>query len=225
MNKNTLEKSFEYKELSINTHPEVYDPAEDTFLLLDSLNVNPGDRVFEIGTGCGIIGLYCASIGADVLCSDNNPIAIELVKKNYQQNLKLMKGNFEIRLGDLFSVLIHGDLFDVIVFNPPYLPTNSGDLVGGSGWFDKSVDGGVDGLDIIERYVLNVGNYLKKNGCSYFIFSSLSNREKLDKIIKQTCLNKSIIASGKFNDEQLDVYCLEKKEKKGFYMLNIFCSI
>jgi release factor glutamine methyltransferase len=210
LNKNKLEKTFNYKRLTISIHKEVYDPAEDTFLLLDSLIIKPGDRVFEIGTGCGIIGLYCATIGADVLCCDINPFAVELVKKNYQQNLKLLKGNFEVRIGDIFSVLNKEDLFDIIVFNPPYLPTSFQDLVGGSGWFDKSVDGGTDGLNTTKRFIESVSNYLKKDGCAYFIFSSLSNRKKLNKIINQTYLNKTIISSKKFNDEQLDVYCLKK---------------
>lgn len=213
MGKKQASKSIQYKGLTIDMHPEVYDPAEDTYLLLDALKINPDERVLEFGTGCGIIGLYCACIGADVLCSDINPFAVELVKKNYQQNINLMKGDFEVRLGDLFSVLNLGDLFDAIVFNPPYLPTKSEELVGGSGWFDKAVNGGVDGLDTTKRFIEEVGNYLKKNGFAYFIFSSLSNRQKLDKMISENGFNKSIFASKKYADEQLDVYCI-KKEKK-----------
>jgi len=208
--------SIKYKGLTIDIHPEVYDPAEDTYLILDSIKIIPGIRFFEIGTGCGIISLYCASIGADVTCSDINPIAVELVKKNFQQNINLIKGSFEVRLGDLFSVLNFGDVFDVIVFNPPYLPTNPNDLIGDSGWFDKSVDGGLDGLKQTERFIIDVEKFLKNDGCVYFTFSSLSNREKLEKIISELCFIKSIVASKKFNDEQIDVYCLKKEEKKGF---------
>ena len=210
MKKDTIGKRFQYKGLTIDLHPEVYDPAEDTFLLLEALNINPSNRVLELGTGCGVIGLYCASIGADVICSDINPFAVELVKKNYQQNLSLLKGNFEVRLGDLFSVLTMGDLFDIVIFNPPYLPTDSKDLVGKSGWFDKSVNGGVDGLKIIGRFIEEVGQYLKDNGCIYFVFSSLSDINILERIVSKSGFQKSIIASKKFDDEQLDVYCLKR---------------
>ncbi|MCK4995751.1 MAG: hypothetical protein KAR55_02585, partial [Thermoplasmatales archaeon] len=66
MNKN----SFHYKSLLIETHSEVYDPAEDTYLLLDAIDIKKNDSVLEIGTGCGIIALECARIGANVICTD-----------------------------------------------------------------------------------------------------------------------------------------------------------
>lgn len=210
MVKKLVPKSFNFKGLKIDTHPDVYDPAEDTFLLLDSLKFKSGKNYFEIGTGCGIISLYASSIGADVICSDINPIAVELVKKNYYQNINIIKGNFDVRLGDLFSVLNYGDFFDIIIFNPPYLPTRLNDLIGGSGWFDKSVDGGVDGLFTIKRFIDQVGNYLKNDGYAYFVFSSLSNREELDEFIDKSSLKKSIVASKLYNDEQLNIYCLNK---------------
>ena len=142
---------FTFKGLELDTHTEVYEPAEDTFLLVDALDIKQGDSVFEIGTGSGLIGLYCASIGADVICSDINPIAVELVKKNLLMNKEKIIGSFEVRLGDLFSVLNIGDEFDIVVFNPPYLPTTKEEKVGG--WFDKAVDGGADGLEVTTRSV------------------------------------------------------------------------
>ena len=109
-------KKFNFKGLEIHLHPEVYDPAEDTFLLIDSIDIKPKDSVFEIGTGCGIISLYCASLGANVICSDTNPFAVELVKKNVLVNKSLLNGSLEVRLGSLFDVLSFDDKFDKIIF-------------------------------------------------------------------------------------------------------------
>ena len=201
--------AFTFKNLEFETHPEVYEPAEDTFLLVDALNIKPGDSVFEIGTGSGLIGLYCASLGADLICSDINPIAVELVKKNFLMNKEKILGSFEVRLGDLFSVLNIGDEFDIVVFNPPYLPTSKEEKVGG--WFDKAVDGGADGLDVTSRFIEGLSKYLKKDGKGYFVFSSLSNQEKLENILNKNGFNFEIIKRNKFDDEELGIYCINKK--------------
>jgi len=206
-----MDKKFSFKGLTIYLHPEVYEPAEDTFLLLDSIDIKLDDIVFEIGTGTGIIGLYCAMLGADVVCSDINPFAVELTKRNYLVNQNLLKGNFEIRTGDLFSVLDKLEKFDKIIFNSPYLPTKSKDLVGRSGWFDKAVDGGVDGLFQTQKFIERVLNYLKKEGSGYFVFSSLSDRKKLDSIISKAELNLEILQSQNFDDERLDICKILKK--------------
>jgi release factor glutamine methyltransferase len=176
-------KTFTFNGLDIEIHSEVYEPAEDTFLLLDSIDVRPRDYFFEIGTGTGIISLDCCRKGADVICSDINPFAVELVKRNFFVNKTKLRGSFEVRLDDLFNVLTFGDKFDIIVFNPPYLPTSDKERV--SKWFDKAVDGGEDGLNTTLKFIQELPNYLNKNGSAYFVFSSLSNRDKLEKIIKK----------------------------------------
>ena len=210
MKKEVLIKQFRYKDLTFDTHPEVYDPAEDTYLLLDSIDVSENMYVLEIGTGCGIISLYFASQGANIICSDINPYAIELVKKNYLQNMNNLKGSIQIRQGDLFSVVDSKELFDIIIFNPPYLPTKKEDLTGGLGWFDKAVSGGIDGLQQTKRYIKELGNYLKPKGCAYFIYSNLSDKGKLEGFIKKNKLVFSIVNSKKFLDERLDVYKIKK---------------
>lgn len=204
MNKN----SFHYKSLLIETHSEVYDPAEDTYLLLDAIDIKKNDSVLEIGTGCGIIALECARIGANVICTDINPIAVELVKKNYMMNQSLLNGNFDIRLGDLFSPLLSSETFDVIIFNPPYLPIKKDEHVGG--WYDVALNGGKFGLDVTKRFIEGLSKFLKKNGKAYFIFSSLSDKKKLEQIIKKNKLDSEIILNKKFDDETLSVNLLKK---------------
>ena len=181
-------KSFRFKDLTIELHPEVYEPAEDTFLLVDSVVVSEGDSVFEVGSGSGLIAIYCASLGANVVCCDVNPYAVELIKKNFLINESQIRGSFDLHIGALFSVLDSKDKFDVIIFNPPYLPTSNEELIGDSGWFDRAVSGGLNGLDVIERFINQVSGFLKINGKVYFVFSSLSKKEKLERLIKKIIL-------------------------------------
>ena len=207
MKKNPL--TFTFKGLTIETHPEVYDPSEDTFLLIEALDVKEEISVLEIGSGCGIIGLDCARIGANVICTDINPIAVELTKKNYLMNQNLLKGDFEVRLGDLFSPVLSAEVFDIIIFNTPYLPTKKDEKI--SKWFDMATSGGIDGLNVTEKFLSSVDKYLKSDGKFYFVFSSLSDRIKLEKLLIKFNLNYKIVKSNRFDDETIDVYCVNKK--------------
>lgn len=206
LNKKPSTKTFHYNGLIIELNPEIYEPAEDTFQLLEVLEVAECDRVLEIGTGCGIIALECARQGAKVVCTDINPYAVELTQSNLSRNLSLLKGNVEVRCGDLFSVIKPSERFDVVIFNPPYLPTRAKERIGGSGWFDVATGGGVTGLTVTKRFLEDLPKYLNKNGRAYFIFSSLSDRKKLDIYLSKAKLKSEILLSRRFNDEQIDIY-------------------
>jgi len=194
------------QDLIIKIHPEVYDPAEDTFLLIQAITVTKGDYVLEIGTGCGLIALECARLGANVVCTDINPYAVDLSKYNFLMNKHLINGSFEVRDGDLFSVVKQKEIFDVVIFNPPYLPTLKKDLVGGYGWFDIATNGGVGGLKITTRFIDELPNFLKKEGHALFVFSSLSDRNKLESHIKKRGFRFKIILNRCFNDENISIY-------------------
>jgi release factor glutamine methyltransferase len=199
-------EKFHYKNLQIELHPEVYEPAEDTFQLLECIEIKKGDKVFEIGTGCGVVALECARRGADVVCSDVNPFAVKLTGRNYFLNESLISGGFDVRKGDLFSVVKPGETFDVIVFNPPYLPTKKGDNVGG--WFDVATGGGMSGLVVIERFLGGLKDYVKTGGRVFFVFSSLASRDKLESILSENVLDAEVVLSRNYDDEIIDIYCI-----------------
>ncbi|KYK23933.1 hypothetical protein AYK25_00780 [Thermoplasmatales archaeon SM1-50] len=201
---NSKPRTFPYKNLIIELHPEVYDPAEDSFLLLESLHINPGDAVLELGTGCGLIALACALKGAEVLCTDINPFAVQLTRRNKDRNVHHLIGAVEIRQGDLFSVLKKKELFDLIICNPPYLPTKATERTGG--WFDIATDGGHDGLEVTKRFLEGVSAHLLPKGSAYFVFSSLSNQFILKQYLKKQRLFSCIVACHQFEGEELNVY-------------------
>jgi len=196
--------SFHYHELEIDLHPEVYDPAEDSFLLLETIQVTPYNTVLELGTGCGVIALNCAYKGSHVICTDINPFAVQLTRKNIERNRTLLKGSIEVREGDLFSVLHKNERFDIVIFNPPYLPTMKTEKVGG--WFDVATDGGRDGLRVTKQFICGLPHHLSTKGQAYFIFSSLSNRTRLEAHLKNEGFSFKVSAHRRFEGEDLDVY-------------------
>ena len=206
MNKEKKTITLQINGFKIMLLPEVYEPSDDTFLLLNTLNIKPREKILEIGAGCGIISLECARKGAHVICTDINPHAIELIQHNYRINRHLLKGTIRIRKGNLFSVLREGERFHTIIFNPPYLPTSSEERV--NKWFDKATDGGKDGIEVTKKFIKKLRNYLSKNGRGYFVFSTLSNRSKLEKYLKEQGFNYEVVASRRFNFESIDIYQL-----------------
>lgn len=197
---------FHYKGLTIEVHHDVYDPAEDTFLLLGSTTIDTNERILELGTGCGLIALDCARRGAQVLCTDINPFAVELTRKNIERNRPFLKGTIDVRQGDLFSVVTTEEHFDMILFNPPYLPTTTKDKT--DRWFDIATDGGRDGLKVTKRFLHDLPKHLTSSGRAYFIVSSLSPRGTLERFLKKERFTARIVASQRFESETLDVYCV-----------------
>ena len=164
-------------EFNIETEDMVYEPSDDSFLLIDNLNIKTGEKVLEIGTGSGIVAMYASKIADEVLATDINFNAIELAERNLLAN-KIK--NVKLLFGDLFEP-IKADFeseqnFDVILFNTPYLPTDECEILEDN--LNYAFDGGLDGRKIIDPFLDQVKNYLKKGGRIQMIQSSLSNIEQ-----------------------------------------------
>lgn len=76
--------------LTLETHPGIFSwdaLDEGTGLLLEHLRVQPGERVWDVGCGAGVIGLSAALAGASrVRMSDVNLLAVEYARRNSQHN-------------------------------------------------------------------------------------------------------------------------------------------
>ena len=153
----------------IETCSGVYPPSEDSELLLEAVTVHAGETVLDMGTGSGILGIGAALQGGIVSSVDISEMALECAGSNAQRN------NVEIRTmrSNLFEN-VQGT-FDVILFNPPYLPAEewSSPEKGDLQW-----DGGGDGSETIRRFLSQLGDHLDKR--CYLLFSSLSGQGEKD---------------------------------------------
>ncbi|WP_297475366.1 HemK2/MTQ2 family protein methyltransferase [Thermococcus sp.] len=156
-----------YYGLEIKLHPQVYEPAEDTFLLAENLAVEEGDVALDVGTGTGLIALLMARKASYVLGVDLNPIAVELAREN-----ALLNGirNVEFRLSDLFENV--SGKFDVVTFNAPYLPGEPEEPI------DLALVGGKTGREVLDRFIMGVPDYLKPGGTVQIVQSSITGVEE-----------------------------------------------
>ena len=156
----------------INTHDNVYIPAEDSYLLAENLEIKPDQSVLEIGTGSGIVAMYASRLSNNITVTDINFDACELARKNFEDNG--IEG-IEILFGNLFEP-VENRKFDVILFNTPYLPTEEGEVLDDT--INYAFDGGLNGRKVIDIFLNEVSNHLNDGGIVQMIQSSLSGNEE-----------------------------------------------
>ena len=177
-----------------NPFKDVYSPADDSYLIIDYLkrvidnkkfdgvSLQSIKRVLDVGTGTGIIAIFLEltklrynKFQSEIYASDVNPNAIKCAEINEKTNN--LNGIHFIK-SDLFESfpkrLKHG--FDIIIFNPPYLPSipnlkNEKD--------DITWDGGDSGIEKTLLFFKRVKDFLSHNGLIYFICSSNSSDQYL----------------------------------------------
>jgi release factor glutamine methyltransferase len=169
--------------LRIKLHPQVYEPAEDTFLLAENLAVKEGDTALDVGTGTGIIALLMARKARRVLGVDINPLAVELARENARVN---GIRNVEFRLSDLFENV--SGKFDVITFNAPYLPGEPEEPI------DLALVGGEKGREVLDRFIDEVSNYLKPSGTVQIVQSSITGIEETLHRLEEVGLTGEVVA-------------------------------
>lgn len=181
----------------IETDDLVYIPSDDTFLLAENLEIKEGQSVLEIGTGSGLVSMYASLLTDDVTATDINYNALELAEKNFKlNNINTIKLEF----GDLFEP-VKDKKFDVILFNTPYLPTDSDDIINDD--LNYAFDGGLDGRKVIDRFINEVSNHLNDKGIVQIIQSSLSDNNRTLDMFDRNGFVAEIAESEKFFFEEI----------------------
>jgi release factor glutamine methyltransferase len=167
-----------YEDVWVVVDDGVYEPADDTFMLCDNLGINPGEALLEIGTGCGLVAIVAAKAGAQIIATDQSEVAVQNANKNvaFHKCTNLI----EIRQGDLFDPIRPDEKFDLLVFNPPYLPGTREDPA-----FDPAWSGGNKGYEVTERFLEHCKKFLQPNGRLLLVQSSLSDPEHIKQRLEQ----------------------------------------
>ncbi len=185
---------FFYKDVELDVPESVYFPREDSELLagvIENMRLRNKD-VLEIGCGSGFLSIIMAKKHARVTAVDINPAAVETTTANAKNN----HVHLVARVSYLFD-RVEGK-FDLVVFNPPYLPVDEGEE-------DETYSGGLTGREIIEVFVSYAGNHLKSGGRILMIISSLTGEEEVLALLRGSGMKASVKARKKVWWEELVV--------------------
>ncbi|MEA2046415.1 MAG: HemK2/MTQ2 family protein methyltransferase [Euryarchaeota archaeon] len=171
----------------------VYEPAEDTFLLLRTAleEVRPADSVLEMGCGRGLISRELTSKARRVIATDINPHALRMARKTGIETVR----------ADLFRGI--KARFDLILFNPPHLPTGPQDKL--EGWLNLAFDGGVSGRETINPFLEGLRDHLAPEGRALLLVSSLSGLSEIEEKARSEGLEAMVVAREKYFFEELVV--------------------
>ena len=148
----------------------VYRPAEDSYLLSKYVERMAEGLVLDLGTGSGIQALTAASRPevSQVLATD---VSVEAVGEARGRAVaEGLLGRVDFLVGDLFGP-IRGGVFDVVVFNPPYLPSEDWELRDEA---SRAWSGGPTGGEVFRRFLSEAWRYLKPSGFVLTVVSSLT---------------------------------------------------
>ena len=167
----------------------VYEPAEDSLLFAENLKDRAANTVVDIGTGCGILGIVAAEKADKVLAIDVNPYAVRCARENAELNH--VEHKMSVVQGDLFQPIGVAEKFDLILFNAPYLPSETFEE---KSWLGRAWAGGVSGRNLIDRFISEAPDYLGSSGEILLMQSTLSDVEKTMRRFEDRGLTTDVIA-------------------------------
>jgi release factor glutamine methyltransferase len=163
--------SFCGLEIAVNRHvlvprPETEILAELGWSFLSTINPQPSIALdFGTGSGCIAIALAVKCPTANVIALDVFPETLDVAKQNAARNNLPKK--IEFLQSDGFAALPKETQFDLIISNPPYIPTGEiATLEPEVRDYDPrgALDGGDDGLDFYRRFAIEARKFLKPEG-------------------------------------------------------------
>ncbi|XP_067155583.1 methyltransferase N6AMT1 isoform X1 [Apteryx mantelli] len=195
---------------------EVYEPAEDTFLLLDALEQDAAQlkeaRVeicLEIGCGSGVVSTFLASIigsSAFYICTDINPMAAYCTLETALLN--------NVHLQPIITDLVKGlsprlnGKVDLLLFNPPYVVTPSEEVE--SHGIEASWAGGKNGREVMDRVFPVVADLLSTGGLFYLVTIKENNPDEILETMKKHGLEGTRVLSRQAGREMLTILKFKK---------------
>ena len=160
----------EFMGLTFHVNSNVLIPRQDTETLVEEALkvIKPGMKVMDMctGSGCVLISILKNAHDVEGIGYDISKQVINVAKENAKFNE--VPAVFE--RSDLFEDVVEND-FDVIVSNPPYIPTDLvATLMPEVSQFEprEALDGKGDGLYFYSKILEQCKNYMKQDG--YILF-------------------------------------------------------
>lgn len=173
-----------------------YLPAEDTHLLRDALARYSGEACLEIGFGSGTLvstlsRRFGLAVGTDVQQLGEAKIA--------------RSPGVDLLLADRAGCFREGS-FDLVFFNPPYLPSQ--------GIVDRTTDGGRGGIEVPLSFLEEALRVLRRGGEIVVLLSREGDVEGFLERCARMGLEADVVAERRLFFENLAVFRLKRREPR-----------
>jgi len=196
--------------LSWRDYSHVYEPAEDSFLLIDALERELGQCwgagvCVELGSGSGaVLTALATALGPSslYLSVDINPRACAATHATASRN----GVSISTVCGDLLRPLLPRLQcgVDILLFNPPYVVTSSEEVA--SGDLEHTWAGGVRGREVLDRLLPDVPTILSPNGRFYLLLEKQNDPADVTECLRRLGLRGRQVIQRKAGTEKLSVW-------------------
>ncbi|MDD4980354.1 MAG: peptide chain release factor N(5)-glutamine methyltransferase [Candidatus Omnitrophica bacterium] len=165
----------EFMGLQFKVTPDVLIPRPETEILVETaIKLVSGVRcqvsgvnILDLGTGSGCIAVSLAKFlpEAEIHATDISESALEIARANARLNR--VDNSISFFQSDLLTAYsLELTAYDIIVSNPPYVPTQEIDTLQPEIQYEPRIalDGGEEGLDFYRRIIQDAPGYLKEGG-------------------------------------------------------------
>lgn len=178
-------------------NPVLFVTGEYLASLLSAETVRAGASVLDMGTGSGICAVFAAQWARRVVAVDLNPEAARNARINAL--LHRLEDRLEVREGDLFAP-VPGERFDLILFNPPYLP----------GHPKTEFERAIWSTGVIEAFAAGLLDHLARQGEALVLLSSLADESRYLHVFARHGFAVDVVARRDLISEVLTVYRLRR---------------
>eukprot|EP00040_Diaphanoeca_grandis_P013801 m.69684 g.69684 ORF g.69684 m.69684 type:complete len:227 (+) comp24128_c1_seq2:435-1115(+) len=194
----------------------VYEPVEDSFLLLDAfeadqqeiLDLKPSICV-EVGSGSGIaITCLAQLVGSDAryFATDINPLAVKATQQTAEKNNVVVTAVKSDLVEEILSEV--AGKVDVLLFNPPYVVTPSEEVE--STGIEASWAGGKNGREVLNRLLPLIPSLLTPGKGRFYLVVIDENVSPKDEDDLRTILPEfscRVVNNRRSGPENLSVLC------------------
>jgi len=196
--------------LSEADYDQVYEPAEDSFLLLDALEQELSYLrtlipclAVEVGGGSGIIStaLSLQLPHTYFIVTDINRVACKAIQKTAVQNNTSLEVINTTTLDHIAERLKHS--VDILLCNPPYVATEQSEA--GHADISAAWAGGEEGMDVTKQVIDSLEGILTDSGVAYIVLEQCNKPEQVMDYIRTLKFNCEIVLERRAGREFLKI--------------------
>ncbi|XP_071538780.1 methyltransferase N6AMT1 [Panulirus ornatus] len=200
-----------YSHITKEDLDHIYEPAEDSFLLIDALEKDldlirerKPSLCLEIGSGSGIvitalgsvIGSQCRYVSTDI-----NPRACNVTRETGRLNGIHIHSVCTDLVSDVIDD-VKGSV-DILLFNPPYVVTPSEEV--GEGDLEYTWAGGKHGREVMDRLFPSVDSLLSLKGLFYLLVLKENDPSDIEQVMSKFGFSCTCVLSRRTGPENLSV--------------------